>query len=425
MIRQNCPIRWLVVITAICLYPGCRFTAHRDCCKIDTRVADMQPIVDSQSCFGSVNSDFQGITDLKNTPPFSVKEFLNGSSVALELEQCCCIAAINAPLADAIDRERKASCCTNGYNGCLDRFLAGQALQQRNKAAGAAGELFLRLVEIHLQQELIHKSFARLNELREASRFAADQGLATDNAEEELDANRISLGRKLLHAKKSQLEITTKLSALLQIEPGCLKIVEPVFDLFPVYEEVDVQDEIQLAFTTRPDLKSFSKSCCGVDPECFLVLTQLDPRLGVGLASQIKKCLLLQQLKLKNAPAQGIRKQQMQELKSARQELIRVAVTDAAIAMETGYRELVLENADLQRLQQREAALSAASELDPQGTFVQSIQNWVLQQSVRSRRISSAIEYEIAKIELLEATGQWIDICGLRPSDSSCDCCSR
>ena len=296
----------------------------------------------------------------------------------------------------------------------------------RNKAAGTAGELFLRLVEVHLQKDLVLQTLARLSEFREASQFAADQGLATDQADKELDANEIELKRKLLTIEQNQLQITVNLSALLGIERGSLNIIQPIFDLHPVYENVNVEFEIQTAFSTRPDLDSFSDGCGGVDPECFELLAQLSPAIGIGIVSKIKKAILLNRISDKQKCAAPTRRQQLQKIKSARQDLVRTQVTSAVIDIESGYRKLILENEDLQRLEMRMQALESAAEINPIETFVESVKNWMQQQSVRSQRITTAVDFEIAKIKLITSTGRWNEICGIPGlSSSKCDCCTN
>ena len=414
----------LLVLMLIVSTSGCRYRSQIECAQIDTSIADLKPAIDHSQIKGEISYSFEAISDLKSSPEFSLNQFLNGDSVALDLKQCCCIAAINSPLADVIDKERKASCCTIGFNKCLDRFLDGQATQQRNKAAANAGELFLRLVEIHLQKQLVGESIERLEELRDASAYAAKQGFATAEPDKELDANEIDLHQKLLKIEKNRYELTLKLSAILGLQNDCQKIIEPIFELLPVYEKISANDEIRTALNQRADLAGFSSNCGCVDPECFAILSQLDPRLGIGLVAKLKRCVLLQRLLNRTDPAQHIRKQQIQKLRNARQDLVRIQVNEAVIDIESGYRELVLEQEDLKRLQNRMEALEAAAEFDAMNSYVESVQNWVEQQSVKSNRISTAIEFEIAKVKLLEATGQWTSICGLDGMPHSvCSCC--
>ena len=418
---------WFVALAVILSSTGCRLMQPPDeCSHIDNSIANTTAQVDLANNIGHVRSCYDGIEGLESIGDLSMEGLLDGQSVALELDECCCIAAVNATLADVVDKERKASCCTIGYNGCLDQFLAGTALHLRNKAAGTAGELFLRLVEVHLQKDLVLQTLARLSEFREASQFAADQGLATDQADKELDANEIELKRKLLTIEQNQLQITVNLSALLGIERGSLNIIQPIFDLHPVYENVNVEFEIQTAFSTRPDLDSFSDGCGGVDPECFELLAQLSPAIGIGIVSKIKKAILLNRISDKQKCAAPTRRQQLQKIKSARQDLVRTQVTSAVIDIESGYRKLILENEDLQRLEMRMQALESAAEINPIETFVESVKNWMQQQSVRSQRITTAVDFEIAKIKLITSTGRWNEICGIPGlSSSKCDCCTN
>ena len=420
-------LRWIVLLAILLSSSGCRLLNRPDDCRrVDNSIAEATATPDVSQSVGHVRSCYDGIENLEALGDLSLDGVLIGQSLALELEECCCIAATNSPLADLIDYERKAACCSIGFNVCLDRLLAALALQVRNKAAGTAGELFLRLVEVHLQKDLVLQSMERLDEFREASRFAAEQGLATDQADKELDANEIDLKRKLLEIEKNQLQITVKLNALLGMDSGDLEIIQPIFDLHPVYEYADVENEIQIAFAQRADLNAFENRGCGIDPECFELLAQLSPGIGGGIVGQIKKAILLHRIADQQKCATGTRRKQINEMKSARRELIRAEVTGAIVDIEAGYRELVLENQDLERLLTRMQALEAAAEVKPMETFVESIKNWAEQQLVRSQRISAAVNFEVAKIKLITATGRWNEICGIpMPSDRNCDCSNK
>jgi hypothetical protein len=417
--------RLLIVLLFLTLFPGCRHRIWQQCSCIDTSLADRRLQLNCDNTSGEVSSCFEALEEVDWESTLSINPC--DKSLAISLEECCCLAAVRSHLANIIDRERKAACLTIGYNKCLDRFLAGQSLQQRNRAAAAAGELFLRLVEVHLQTQLLDETRAKLAEWKAASQIAAEQGLATVDADKELDAKEIELDRRAIEARRSHLTLVNNLVQLLDLESDCIEAVEPIYELFPVFEGVDLNVEVRTALEKRPDLSSFrGNPCGGLDPECYSILSQLDPRIGIGVVSKLKKLACLQMLCDRPDPANCVRTKQFQELRTARQQLVKLEVFEAVLNVQASYQKLVLEQKDFTRLQERLQAIEAAAEMDAQGEFLESIQIWVERQEVKSKRTTTAIAYEIAKVKLLEATGEWIEICDLSPQElATCRCCDR
>ena len=404
----------------VCCASGCHF-GRRPCC-VDTSVADATAVLHESNKTGEIQSSFDAIESGTENQPLQISQFFGQQSAAIDLQECCCAAAVNSPIADAIDKERKAMCCSGIQNQCVNDFLAGQALMQRNKAASIAGELFLRLVEINLQQELLNESNDRIKELRSASDFASQQGFATVEADNKIDKQEIEIRNQLADLESSNIEVIAKLNAVLGNSLCSPKTIHPIFELFPVYEAVDVCQEIETAFSNRADLAAMNKQQCGcMDTECFSILSKLDPRVGIGVAGAVRKCMLLRKICQLRDPAKCVRKEQFMELKSAREEIVRLQVTEAVLSIQTGYKKLSIENDNVQRLDTRLKALELASQLDSLDAFVNSIEVWGERQKAKSSRISKAIEFEIAKIKLLEATGQWTEICGLSRGNA-CSC---
>ena len=297
----------------------------------------------------------------------------------------------------------------------MDQFLAGQALQQRNKAASLAGQLFLQLAQTRLQQSLLDEAKEKLAELSEASRFVADRGFATAEADQRLQMEKLKLDKQLVELESAQAELQVKLNGLLGIGLCCPKSITPQFELAPAYEELDVCAEITKALHNRPDLNNVCTDECGcISNDCFQIISQLDPRLGLGVSAAIKRCSLIQSLfQQKNCECEKLRSRQLQELRTARRDLVRTQVAEAVLDIQKSYKRLVLENQELAELRKRSKALEIASELKPLDSFVERIENWAAQMETQSERFEHAFQYEIAKLKLLESTGEWTDICGL------------
>lgn len=426
----------LVVLLAILLIPGgCHHrSGHRsNCGHIDlNKASDAAAILAATTCQPGIRVDFDISANSNLTGSSNIDSLTSGEPLSIGLNDCCCVAALNSPIANLIDRERKAVCCELGCVACVDRFLSGQALEQRNKAAGNAGELFLRLVEVNLQRQLLEESIAKKGELEQAEKIADVNGLATEQADAELQSQSIALQKKLVEVNQAEAALSVKLNLILGIDSCCPRAIQPCFDLLPEPVELDIDQLVILGLSDRPELSAMCVtggtggcSGCAADGDCLALISKIEPRLGSGAASSMRKCLLLQLVGKRSSSSDGIRRQQLDELRAAREELVRQEVIEAVIKIEAGLQRLALENEDLKRLERRNRTIEASTQLDALSAYIDSIENWAEQYQVKAQRISTAIEVEIAKVRLHEATGQWIAQCGLctsHPCAGSCVC---
>lgn len=396
----------LLICLSVAAATGCRCGRPAGCADPSLPDTTLDHFSTAKPAY--IRTSFAPVDEFGSLTELSIGTFFQQDSVMLNLDQVCMIAAQNAPLADTIDKERQALCCQGIENDCVDEFLAGQASLQRNKTASQAAQLFLKLVEVRLQQQLLGESFDKLAELNHASQTASEQGLATVDADIELDKQNIELRKQKADLDHAHVQITAKLNAVLGNSLCSPKSIYPDFELFPVYEELDVCQVFEIGMQNRADLKSMSPGQCGkIDSECASTLTQLDPRLGIGAAKTISICNLLKIAKgLRNDCSECVRNAQLQELATAKQEIVRLEIAETVLELQSSYQKLTIENDNLKRLERRLDALDIASDLNNFDNFLTSIEVWAEKQSARSARISRAIDFEVAKIKLLEATGQ-------------------
>lgn len=394
---------------------GCHHTVNRyvDCNRIDLRHATTIATINSSGAPGEIHVGFDHLAQTTTSPTSGLGVLLAGQPVDVGLEQCACVAAMNSPLAALIDKERKAICCKVGYVQCVDQFLAGQALEQRNKAAADAGELFLRLVDVRLQRKFVDKSFAKLAGFEYTIELTRESGWATAEAEDELNARKIELKKKKNEIDSAELKLVAKLSSILGIDRSQPVSFELNFDVDPRAEDIGLEQAIAKALLDRPELAAMPRmDCCGVNSDCFSLLSQLDPRLGIDLGSPKPKFRWLA-LRQPSDPSCTTRISQWKNFRAGREEMIRQEVVDAVIDIQRYYQELLLENEDLSRLEERLVSIESSAVLGAQAAYLASVKNWGQQQETRSRRVAAAIQYEIAKVQLLAAQGQWAVRCGL------------
>ena len=362
-------------------------------------------------------------------PPYdSIKQSVLAAegTVAIDLEEAVCLAARNSELADAIDRERQLLDCQDGQpcqKTAIDIALQGEALEQRNIVAGAAGELFLGLVQVSLQMELLEEARAHIEQLQIKVDAADEAGFATAEGKNEVAKGRLELQRKQVELGSAHQELTWQLNMLVDPRSDTAVVFEPVHDLNPQPLNVDVRAETFLAETKRPGVRA-TEMALSTDRSgmaSYQLLKIFDSRLGLKLnASPIKKRLLRKQIveiisqsEKSDATLQN-RQHQIRKIVEARKREASVAAGKALLDSQTAFEKLTIIQADIIRLQKRAESLYASKEVDAKDVYLKENENWIELQKARSERIAAAIEYEIAQIKLLQSQGQLVESCGFQ-----------
>ena len=388
---------------------GCCGRRPHDCRGIQT-LPSIDPLSVLSAESGGVSASFDA---LENDADDSLLSFFSAEPLGLSLNEAFCLASRNSSLGNLIDRERKALCCESGCIDCIDRFLAGQAREQRNKSAADAGELLVRLAGIQLQSQIIEQSMQKISDLQQTVDAADENGLATADAQSELDNQSIEVMKSQSRLRTGMFEINTKLNLLLGLDSCCPRLILPSHHFDMEHGADDPRQLIIDALTNRPELNSLSGfGACSGDERCLAILSNLDQRLGISATPPVRRLLLC----ARKGHSQTdccchIRQQQLDELRSLREELIRQQVLQHVKDLHLHYENLKLENLNLQRLESEAKSIDSSAELNASEAFIDSISNFAGQQLAKSRRIDSMVEFEVARIRLDKATGAMTVAC--------------
>ena len=392
-----------VSLTLVLVASGCRSCNCKQNCRPVTQCT--VPVASENS--GVVTASFDS---LHESSGFDYPSFFH-SETNVGLNQVLKKAACNSKLANLIENERLAVRCESGCIECVDRFLAGQAKQQRLKSAADAAELLIRLAGTQLQTELIAGSQEKTVDLKQTIEIADEEDLATAEPEAELRKQEIELERLQNGLEPGVFELNVKLNLLLGIDSCHPQRLVPNHHFNPQLDEIDVEQQVIKALSSRSELKSLRGfNSCGDSSKCYSVLSNLDPRLGLKLAGQVKRCFLLrrkqQAQEQQEQCCESIRQHQLKELANLQEELVRQEVIAAVTEVQKRFENLQLENRDLNRLVDDAEMIESSAVLDAQESFLNSIANFAEQQQAKARRIEEMVEFEVAKIRLAEATGQ-------------------
>ena len=319
MLSRKIP-SWIALLLLCAVAVGCRARRPHDCSGIDTTPAINPILVLDSAASQGVSTNFEGLDSYSGYDPLS----FFGESLTVNLQETLCLASRNSKLANLIDRERKAVCCESGCIKCVELFLKSQAQEQRTKSAADAAELLIRLAGTELQTEILNQSLVKIAQLQESVDAADENGLATADAQSELDKQLIGLERKKVEIDAGIFELNAKLNLLLGLDSCYPKRIAPEYQFLTQAAEMDPQQLIIQALSNRPELNSFAGfNACSGDENCLAILSSVDRRIGLAVSKPVRRLLFQDRQDEQSKCCCHIRQQQLCELKVLREEMIR------------------------------------------------------------------------------------------------------
>ena len=415
-------IRCLAVVVVVAMISGCGLRRHQTpkCCPTyqSQRVAFQ---VAEKSSAATVETDFGAVGDLQMIQRSPLQSKIQTTKI--DLGEAICLAATNSELADLIEAERHALNCaaTDGSSSSLDLLLQGESLEQRNTAAGIAGKLLLRLVEVNLQRTLLGETQAHLDQLADTIEAADDEGFTTAEGENALVEGRSKFQLSQSELKEAERKLTCQLNQLINIDSDNLIEFQPVYDLAPTDLRLDAESEIVAAKTNRPGVRAMESALAsGLGTKSAQeILAQFDSRLGLAQTKpSIKQRLLRRQLRqlLDSESAvdssASTRREQFTRILEGRRKRAQTEARMALIKIQSAIENVAIANSTVERLTIKSDLLQAKQELDSSDSFLATNQNWIELQTAKSDRISAAIEHDTAILELLQSQGGLVQQCG-------------
>ncbi len=432
------------------LNSGCCWRESPVCKTCSPYISSVEPLaVAAKPDDSGVTANFDSVPDYESAKQSLLSQVVADGTVAITLDEVVCLAAKNSELADVIEQERHllkcrleqlerptscesaacTCCCSNARGSSLDIILQGEAIEQRNLAAGKAAQLFLGLAQISLQKALIDESRLRLGELEETVAAADEAGFATFQGKTALDQGRLRLDRAESELDAAHQQLTYQLNMLINSTEQQVVVFKPVHDINPVSIDLDVLGETALAESNRAGIIAaesvIANHCHGEG--LYRLLSMFDDRIGQQLeAKPVKKLLLRRQLidiikALEEPdPTLGRRRDQAEKIVTLRKREARLSAAKAMLDMQTAFEKMAIANEDVGRLRDRTEVLAAAQEIDASEAYLKKNENWVDLQQARSARIEAAIEFEIAKIRLRQAQGLLVQSCGYSLASIAC-----
>ncbi len=347
-----------------------------------------------------------------------IEQIAHPQPVQLDLNEVTCIAATNDRMAQAIENERRAILCrteASGSSDCrvstaLDTWLAGQANEQRNRAAADAAEVFLRLAEAELQRELLLESAEEIMSREKALDRAAESGFATAEARQELEQIKLELEHRNSELTTNRQRLQFQLNLLLGGKADEPILVAPVFELTPAQPTFDVRAEMAAAASQRPGIVAAERALnSGASPKDLAAwLGAFDRRLGIRPVQQLTTRWLARQATDVSQDGEIRMEQARLTLESLRDQA-RAEAAQAMLDADAAWDTVDLIATELTQLETRQKQLKRLQEVTRESQAAELAQIRIAIRKARSRQISAAIDLEIARIHLLAAQGRLSD----------------
>ena len=352
----------------------------------------------------------------------SALDQMASTSLKIDLLETVCLAAGNSVQADLIEAERHALNCQSGERStcAIDLILQGESLEQRNKSSGSAGEVFLGLVEVQMQRKLLEESKQHLEKLDATLQAASDAQFATATGKNELAKGRIRVNQAESKLNSAEQNLMYRLNVLINTDSVELINFIPVHELTLTDQKLDARTQAEMASFNRPGIRSLETaiSNSGGNDAFYKLLGQYNSLLGIRLTPPITNRLLrrkmIQKLGQDEAPDRTIktRMNQFERVIEGKKQEARIQTNDALLQLQRALENVSIINENIARLAAWRQQLTSKQQIEAQDSFVELNQNWVEMQQAKSDRVSAAIEYETAKIKLLQAQGTLISQCG-------------
>ena len=136
----------------------------------------------------------------------------------LTVEQCRQLALAGSRNANALDAEQERLRCNENTPECIRQMMQCSAAHQRNESIGQALEVYLNLVEIYLQHDLLLQSKVLIEDTRKTIEDLRAADVVVDFDRRELDRKQLEADEKVFALMSNQRKLTTGLELLLQLQ---------------------------------------------------------------------------------------------------------------------------------------------------------------------------------------------------------------
>lgn len=403
--------RWLLGLLVLALLPASGCATRR--CRTQS------------DCDGPVVLDCQPVQrqviapDVSAIAPRTSVDLVDPQYCNLQERDAQCLAATTAALAKLLEQEAEALACQphslHQRSDCLERILYLQATHERNRAAAASLQLFLRLAEAEAGAANVRERVDEVTKLLDDVKRLQAAGVESTISQSSVEAQQLELLHKQIDIEATIDDLNHQLVNLLGVEPLESRLW-PAADLKVDPAVPDVAVAQQLALRQRCDLAALRlAACCDVE-----VMRSLLGQTNAGLGLSLSSCHALASLHLLARQCEGdTRSEQLVAAADEQQRMLRNDVARAIANIESRLVQIGLSRKRLEALETQHQRLEKKREIDAAAVFEARKARLDLLAGQQDL-LHDVIEWKLAVVRLRELQGELGRECGFA-CDGVCD----
>jgi hypothetical protein len=218
-----------------------------------------------------------------------------GQYRVLRAQEVQCLAACNAPLARLYDSESQAAANKKDRPGrCTgqeqSKLLAYRAVNERNKAAGAAMELFYLMAEAEANRDILNQSVAESGHAEEELEQLRQSGLKMPSDQTTLRRQKLDLFDRRIQLQSAMRQMQGQVQQLCNFEADETMPVWPEADLTVSVATIDLPAAIAEGLANRADVGALRMLNGSVNADTLPAAREgmqpLGPGLGMSMVSK-------------------------------------------------------------------------------------------------------------------------------------------
>lgn len=407
-----CPLLILLLMT------GC---AQRSSCvsggATSTGPTPPQP-TEMQADRGKLGPDLSAVAsyqavDSALSPPTATVQYR-----VLRAEEVQCLAAANAPLGNLYASESEAAQTNAGRNpraaAMVGQLMAFRAIDQRNRAAGGALELFYLLAEAEANRDILTRSIGEIDKATANLDQLKRSGLKIPLDRTTLQRQKLDWLDRQLQLRSAFSKMQGQLQQLCGFEADAATPIWPQADLAVTVAPVDMQAAISDGLANRAEFGALRMLGGSLDadtlPAARVAMQGLSPGLGGSIiARRVIGAAPDSQEELQS------RQSQLSQATSDIERTIRREIAEGVETAETRLREIAVAKERSEMWRQRLESLRARRESDGVTAFDLNAAQLELLRA-ESDTLHRVIAWRIAQVKLKQAEGLLAAECGYRVS---------
>jgi hypothetical protein len=349
--------------------------------------------------------------------------------------QCQHLAAAESTLANLLASERQS--VLTGVVGRRDRESVGRsvladvlglrAIEERNRSAAEALELYYRLAAAYFARDRLDHSLAEIRQWIEELHKAKETGLTISQEDSKLQAQQIQLIDRKVQLDAAIEQLDDQLCQLLGLERDPSQPLWPGAEFAVRVAAVDAEAAVDEGLRSRPDLALLALLNENVDEQTLGAirgaLGRNDPLLGRPAPRKHMISTAVHRARI--CLEAETRQEQLGQLLDAQRRAAEVEIRRAAAEVDRRLRQIGLAK---EKLEQSEKALHRLRERreakgSPGASEVRAAQLEVLNAEVDA--FQAVVEWKIATVRLKQTQGLLAAECGYALPDASCPMCPR